>query len=58
MKKLKSLLLATTIIVSISSCGYQLRGSVNIEGLENIKIIAEMFCATAEINAVKQVVQY
>jgi outer membrane lipopolysaccharide assembly protein LptE/RlpB len=41
MKKLKSLLLATTIIVSISSCGYQLRGSVNIEGLENIKIIAE-----------------
>ena len=39
MKKLKSLLLATFIIVFISSCGYQLRGSVNIEGLENVKII-------------------
>jgi outer membrane lipopolysaccharide assembly protein LptE/RlpB len=41
MKKLKSLLLATFIIISISSCGYQLRGSVSIEGLENVKIIAD-----------------
>ena len=41
MKKLKSLLLATFIIVFISSCGYQLRGSVNIEGLENVKIITD-----------------
>lgn len=40
MKKLK-LLLATIIITSISSCGYQLRGSVNIEGLENVRIIAD-----------------
>ena len=39
MKQLKSLLLTTIIIASISSCGYQLRGSVNIEGLENVKII-------------------
>ena len=41
MKQLKSLLLTTIIIASISSCGYQLRGSVNIEGLENVKIIAD-----------------
>tara|TARA_Y100000992_G_C21270705_1_gene496675 strand:+ start:1154 stop:1633 length:480 start_codon:yes stop_codon:yes gene_type:complete len=40
MNKLK-LLLATIIITSISSCGYQLRGSINIEGLENVKIIAD-----------------
>ena len=40
MKKLKSLLLVT-IILSISSCGYQLRGSMKIEGLENVKIIAD-----------------
>jgi outer membrane lipopolysaccharide assembly protein LptE/RlpB len=41
MKKLKSLLLATFIIISISSCGYQLRGSVNIEGLENVIIVVD-----------------
>jgi len=41
MKQLKSLLLTTIIIASISSCGYQLRGSVSIEGLENVKIIAD-----------------
>ena len=41
MKKLKSLSLAAFIIVFISSCGYQLRGSVNIEGFENVKIIAD-----------------
>ena len=41
MKKLKSLLLFTFIIVSISSCGYQLRGSINIEGLENVNILSD-----------------
>jgi outer membrane lipopolysaccharide assembly protein LptE/RlpB len=40
MKELK-LLLVPIIIASISSCGYQLRGSVSIEGLENVKIIAD-----------------
>ena len=41
MKKLKSLSIATFIIVFISSCGYQLRGSVNIEDFENVKIISD-----------------
>ena len=39
MKKLKPLLF-TFLLVSISSCGYQLRGAIDIEGLENINIIA------------------
>jgi LPS-assembly lipoprotein len=41
MKKIKTLLLSTIIIVLISSCGYQLRGAINIEGLETVKIIAD-----------------
>ena len=40
MKKFKSLMLFTFITVSISSCGYQLRGSIDIAGLENVNIIA------------------
>ena len=40
MKKFKSLMLFTFITVSISSCGYQLRGSIDIDGLENVNIIA------------------
>ncbi len=40
MKKLKSLILFTLIIISISSCGYQLRGSIDVKGLENVNIIA------------------
>lgn len=40
MKKFKSLILFATITVSISSCGYQLRGSIDIDGLENVNIIA------------------
>ncbi len=40
MKKLKSLLFSL-IIISISSCGYQLRGAINIEGLENINLISD-----------------
>tara|TARA_B100001063_G_scaffold113772_1_gene106243 strand:- start:3325 stop:3816 length:492 start_codon:yes stop_codon:yes gene_type:complete len=41
MKKLKLLLLSTIIIASISSCGYQLRGAINIDGIENINIISD-----------------
>tara|TARA_Y100000389_G_scaffold116017_1_gene113184 strand:+ start:5141 stop:5632 length:492 start_codon:yes stop_codon:yes gene_type:complete len=41
MKKLNSFLLSTLIILSISSCGYQLRGSINIDGLENINILSD-----------------
>ncbi len=41
MKKIKLFLLSTFIIVSISSCGYQLRGAINIEGMENINIISD-----------------
>ena len=40
MKKLKSLTLFILIAVSISSCGYQLRGSIDISGLENVNIIS------------------
>lgn len=40
MKKLKSLILFTLLTLSISSCGYQLRGSIDIDGLENVNIIA------------------
>jgi outer membrane lipopolysaccharide assembly protein LptE/RlpB len=46
MKKIKSLLLLTFIIGSITSCGYQLRGSINIEGLQNINIIANNYGIT------------
>jgi outer membrane lipopolysaccharide assembly protein LptE/RlpB len=41
MKKLNSFLLSSFIIFSVSSCGYQLRGSIDIEGLENINIISD-----------------
>ena len=40
MKKLKSPTLFILIAVSISSCGYQLRGSIDIGGLENVNIIS------------------
>tara|TARA_X000001036_G_scaffold332541_2_gene311356 strand:- start:548 stop:1036 length:489 start_codon:yes stop_codon:yes gene_type:complete len=40
MKKFNSLILLAIITVSISSCGYQLRGSIDIAGLENVNIIA------------------
>ena len=40
MKKLKSLILFTFIALSVSSCGYQLRGAIDIDGLENVNIIA------------------
>ena len=41
MKKFNSFLISTFIILSISSCGYQLRGSISIEGLENVNIISD-----------------
>ena len=41
MKKLKILLLLTFISSIISSCGYHLRGSINIEGLENVNVISD-----------------
>ena len=41
MKKLNSFLLLIFVIFTISSCGYQLRGSINIEGLENVNIISD-----------------
>ena len=41
MKKLNSFLLSIFVIFTISSCGYQLRGSINIEGLENVNIISD-----------------
>ena len=41
MKKLNSLLLSIFVIFTISSCGYQLRGSINIEGLENVNVISD-----------------
>ena len=41
MKKLNSIFLSILVIFSISSCGYQLRGSINIEGLENVNIISD-----------------
>ena len=40
MKKLNSFILSIFVIFSISSCGYQLRGSINMEGLKNINIIS------------------
>ena len=41
MKKLNSFILVIFVIFSISSCGYQLRGSIDIEGLENVNIISD-----------------
>jgi LPS-assembly lipoprotein len=40
MKIIKSIFLLSFLIASFSSCGYQLRGSLDIDGLQNIKIIA------------------
>lgn len=40
MKIIKSIFLITFLITSFSSCGYQLRGSLDIDELQNIKIIA------------------
>jgi outer membrane lipopolysaccharide assembly protein LptE/RlpB len=41
MNKLNSFILVIFVIFSISSCGYQLRGSIDIEGLENVNIISD-----------------
>jgi len=41
MKKLNSLLLLIFVIFTVSSCGYQLRGSINIEGLENVNVFSD-----------------
>jgi LPS-assembly lipoprotein len=40
MKIIKSIILVSFLITSFSSCGYQLRGSLDIDGLQNIKVIA------------------
>ena len=40
MNKFNSLILLAIITVSISSCVYQLIGSIDIAGLENVTIIA------------------
>jgi LPS-assembly lipoprotein len=40
MKIIKSIFLVAFLITSFSSCGYQLRGSLEIDGLQNIKVIA------------------
>ena len=40
MKIIKSIFLLSFLITSFSSCGYQLRGSLDIDGLENIKVIS------------------
>ena len=40
MKKINSFIVSIFVIFSISSCGYQLRGSINMEGLKNINIIS------------------
>ena len=41
MKRLNSFILSIFVIFSISSCGYQLRGSINIDGLKNVNIISD-----------------
>jgi outer membrane lipopolysaccharide assembly protein LptE/RlpB len=41
MKRLYSFILSIFVIFSISSCGYQLRGSINIDGLKNVNIISD-----------------
>jgi LPS-assembly lipoprotein len=40
MKIIKSIFLISFLTTSFSSCGYQLRGSLDIDELQNIKIIA------------------
>ena len=40
MKIIKSIFLITFLMTSFSSCGYQLRGSLDIDELQNIKVIA------------------
>jgi LPS-assembly lipoprotein len=40
MKIIKSIFLISFLITSFSSCGYQLRGSLDIDELQNIKVIA------------------
>jgi len=40
MKIIKSIFLLSFLITSFSSCGYQLRGSLDIDGLQNIKVIS------------------
>ena len=40
MKIIKSILLLSSIVTIISSCGYQLRGSLDIDGIQNVKVIA------------------
>ena len=40
MKIIKSILLLSSIVTIISSCGYQLRWSLDIDGIQNVKVIA------------------
>ena len=40
MKIIKSIFLISFLTTSFSSCGYQLRGSLDIDELQNIKVIA------------------
>ena len=40
MQIIKSIFLITFLMTSFSSCGYQLRGSLDIDELQNIKVIA------------------
>ena len=40
MKIIRSIFLISFLITSFSSCGYQLRGSLDIDELKNIKVIA------------------
>ena len=40
MKIIKSIFLISFLVTSFSSCGYQLRGSLDIDELQNIKVIA------------------
>ena len=40
MKMIRSILLLSFLITTISSCGYQLRGSSEMSELQNIKVIA------------------
>jgi LPS-assembly lipoprotein len=40
MKIIKSIFLLSFLVTIITSCGYQLRGSLDIDGLKNVKVIA------------------
>ena len=40
MKIIKSILLFSVLVTFFTSCGYQLRGSLDIDGLQNIKVVA------------------